>query len=311
MKYCSKCGKQLTDEDIFCSGCGNKTEENKNVFSENKREKFLKATRKCPACGEILKLYDVRCPSCNSELSGIKHNVHFEDLIHQIDNLESEKKSKKKKDIELINNQIYNCIENYQVSNNKEELFEFILFAREKMNNNVWSESEELDEHYSNLRDVWKNKYKNLYQKAVFLYENDPEFLLIKEKKMEPKKKKILTIGILSGVVLTVVMVLSIIFGSINSYNNKVNDPNMTTVGYYSSELLEKHYTEVVSIFESRGFINIKTNALEDLITGWITKDGEVESVTINGDAEFNKREVFPKDAIVVITYHTFPSDDK
>lgn len=33
--FCSKCGKELRDDDIFCSGCGNKVAETKNV-SETK-----------------------------------------------------------------------------------------------------------------------------------------------------------------------------------------------------------------------------------------------------------------------------------
>ena len=257
MKFCSKCGKKLSNDAVFCSGCGGNVETQHNETQENKREEFIKTVKKCPACGELLKAYEVRCPSCNNEISSFKKNNRVDDLIQKINELENEKKSKKKRETDIINNQIYNLIEGYQVSNNKEELFEFILLAREKKDSYISSDSDYLDEYYSNLRNVWKNKYKQAYQKAVFLYENDPDFILIKEKRMDPKKKKVLTIGILCGIGVTIALILSIIFGSINSYNNKVNDPNMTTVGVYSSDLKEKNYLEVVSIFESRGFTNI------------------------------------------------------
>lgn len=48
-----------------------------------------------------------------------------------------------------------------------------------------------------------------------------------------------------------------------------------------------KDYQKVVDEFESSGFTNIKLEKLDDLVTGWLTKDGEV-----------------------IITYHTFPEKE-
>ena len=66
-------------------------------------------------------------------------------------------------------------------------------------------------------------------------------------------------------------------------------------------------YKDVVSDFEDNGFTNIKTEKLEDLITGWITKDGEVESVSVDGDVDYKANGWYPNDVEVIITYHTFP----
>lgn len=65
------------------------------------------------------------------------------------------------------------------------------------------------------------------------------------------------------------------------------------------------NYQEVEEKFEDMGFTNIKSVPKEDLITGWINKEGETDKITINNDS-FKKDEIFSEDAEVVITYHSF-----
>ena len=71
-----------------------------------------------------------------------------------------------------------------------------------------------------------------------------------------------------------------------------------------------KDYQKVVDEFESSGFTNIKLEKLDDLVTGWLTKDGEVESVSVDGDTGYSADTWYPADAEVVITYHTFPEKE-
>ena len=70
------------------------------------------------------------------------------------------------------------------------------------------------------------------------------------------------------------------------------------------------HYEEIAQDFTDAGFTDISYDIIDDLVLGWFTKDGDVESVTINGDTEFDTKSLYPYDASVVISYHTFPSDD-
>lgn len=42
-----------------------------------------------------------------------------------------------------------------------------------------------------------------------------------------------------------------------------------------------------------------------------MTKDGEVESVSVDGDKDYSPDVWYSNDVEVVITYHTFPSDDE
>lgn len=71
------------------------------------------------------------------------------------------------------------------------------------------------------------------------------------------------------------------------------------------------NYLDVVSAFRDAGFINIRTTAEYDVIIGWITKDGETESITINGENSFETGMGFRPDAEIIITYHTYRSNKK
>lgn len=78
-----------------------------------------------------------------------------------------------------------------------------------------------------------------------------------------------------------------------------------------SKEVKGMNYLDVVSAFRDAGFINIRTTAEYDVIIGWITKDGETESTTINGENRFETGMGFRPDAEIIITYHTYRSNKK
>lgn len=68
-------------------------------------------------------------------------------------------------------------------------------------------------------------------------------------------------------------------------------------------------YKEVIENFKEKGFTNIKTEKIEDLITGWLIKDGEVEEVSVDNDVNYSSDEWVLADTEIVIKYHTFASD--
>ena len=72
-----------------------------------------------------------------------------------------------------------------------------------------------------------------------------------------------------------------------------------------SKEAKGMKYADVVKQFEEKGFQNVKVEPIYDIITGWIKKDGEVESVAINGSKDFTVNTSYNVDAEVVISYHT------
>lgn len=94
---------------------------------------------------------------------------------------------------------------------------------------------------------------------------------------------------------------------ALSACNSEPEDPNLIKVGHSSESLVGDDYESVISDLESAGFTNIKTVVLDDLVTGWITSDGETEEVEVAGEISFAADDKFLKDAEVTVTYHTFP----
>ena len=55
-----------------------------------------------------------------------------------------------------------------------------------------------------------------------------------------------------------------------------------------SSAMKGKNYKDVIEEFEKRGFNNIKTEKIDDLIVGWLKKEGEVKEVSVGGDVDYS-----------------------
>lgn len=76
-----------------------------------------------------------------------------------------------------------------------------------------------------------------------------------------------------------------------------------------SKEAKGANYQDVMGKVEEAGFENITLEVEYDIITGWITDDGKVKSVTVNDDGKFASGKEYRADAEVVITYHTYRSN--
>lgn len=88
--------------------------------------------------------------------------------------------------------------------------------------------------------------------------------------------------------------------GSTDDHSGEAKTPSGSSI------MNGRDYESVVSDFEEHGFTNIKLEKIEDLITGWLTDDGEVERVTVGGDEDYSPDKWVPSDIEVVIYYHTF-----
>ncbi|MBQ8688173.1 MAG: hypothetical protein IJ512_06445 [Ruminococcus sp.] len=139
-----------------------------------------------------------------------------------------------------------------------------------------------------------KDLSARLYMKAM---ENQ-------EKEMERKRRVNKRFLIVLAVVLAVcLLVCGLVYALTRPGDPKADEVQMIS----SAEAYKGAYYEQVKIeLENAGFTNIELVVQEDLITGWITKDGSVERVSINGEDDFHKGDIFPKDASVLITYHSF-----
>jgi Fe2+ transport system protein B len=126
-----------------------------------------------------------------------------------------------------------------------------------------------------------------------------------KQREAERKKKeesdKHSLIGLLMLFLVVFILIASSYFFSPEE-QKRIEIP----INYSSTELAEKNYQDVVVELRKNGFINIKTEPKKDLVFGWLTKDGEVEHIEINGIDEFSRGTKFPEDARIIVTYHTF-----
>ena len=77
-----------------------------------------------------------------------------------------------------------------------------------------------------------------------------------------------------------------------------------------ADDLEGDNYGDVVDVLTEAGFTNVDTEVIPDLITGWLTKDGEVESVIVDGVSDFESGDEFDPGAEVVVAYHTFPEEE-
>ena len=76
------------------------------------------------------------------------------------------------------------------------------------------------------------------------------------------------------------------------------------TVSFSSKDVKGKNYSDVMGSLKNSGFINISVEPQYDIITGWLVPDGEVASVSINGNKKFSSGDFFRPDDKIVITYH-------
>lgn len=84
---------------------------------------------------------------------------------------------------------------------------------------------------------------------------------------------------------------------------------NEIQVSASSEDLKEGSVENAKDVLKNCGFQYVSITNKEDLVFGLFSKEGEIESITINGNKKFSKGDWFPADAVVVITYHGFSDD--
>ena len=77
-------------------------------------------------------------------------------------------------------------------------------------------------------------------------------------------------------------------------------------IPFSASSVKNVDHEKVCARLDALGFTEIYTYPIKDLVTGWITKNGSVDRIVINGINKFKKGSVFKFDAKIIICYHTF-----
>ena len=159
--------------------------------------------------------------------------------------------------------------------------------------------------------EITKNiNYHQTYTDEAKIREHErKEKIQLKQLEYEEREKKrndrvvFICIGILF-------LVAAICFG-ISRFYEEVGkaDVNELQVPFSSKDLKGENYEQVIIDLENAGFIEITTKENNDLVTGFITKDGSVEKVSINGDSDFEERYIFRKKLQLLL--HTIRSRTK
>ena len=109
--------------------------------------------------------------------------------------------------------------------------------------------------------------------------------------------------------ILYLLLVVGLVFGVAGcGANNTASDS--ARIPFSQTIAHKKDYQEVVSKIEAAGFTNVKVEPIYDLITGFLTKDGSVEEIRVDGTADYSPDKKYPKDIEIIVAYHTFASNE-
>ncbi len=85
----------------------------------------------------------------------------------------------------------------------------------------------------------------------------------------------------------------------------KIVNENEVSITTAMMDCVDYHYNKAVILYKNAGFTNINAIPLHDLTRFNMKKEGMVESITINGEDDFDEDEAYPKNANILITYHS------
>lgn len=105
------------------------------------------------------------------------------------------------------------------------------------------------------------------------------------------------------NLIVIVAIIVTLLIGCGNENDGKIRMP------FGANDYEGANYQEIISRLEEAGFTNIKEEPLDDLITGWLNDEGEVNEVSIDGDTVFSTDSRYLPDTEIIVSYHTFPSD--
>ena len=152
MVFCINCGQELVDGAKFCAVCGKENVMQSHV-DEKRKIVYDGEIHKCPNCGEVLDSFVANCSACGYELRNNKVSYSLSEFSFKIENAQTEE-------------QRVQLIRHFPISNNKEDILEFMLLASTNM-------TEDLPD---SIFLAWKVKFEQCYKKAELMLSDDVDF---------------------------------------------------------------------------------------------------------------------------------------
>lgn len=167
MKFCTKCGNQLSDQANFCDKCGSPVSNaqtpppipgaNENVGDDAKRkEVFVGVKRKCPVCGVEVPAFALTCPD-GHELAGVKVSNIAKEFQEGLVKYEG----KEERDF----------VASFPIPNEREELGNFMLMVASILKQDMQNGADQMRvSSFTSKFDEIKSKVYMMFKK------NDPIF---------------------------------------------------------------------------------------------------------------------------------------
>ncbi len=114
------------------------------------------------------------------------------------------------------------------------------------------------------------------------------------------------------GYILIIFALLIGLWGGFDSLNNRKKDKrrsrtqNGVTITNAMAHSKGKNYKTIALMLESAGFSNIRCIPMNDLNFFTSGKNGQIESIVIDGYEDIEEGNIFAFDAPVIITYHSY-----
>ena len=215
MAFCSKCGKELTEDAEFCSGCGTAVGSTEQKKDNQRKVSFDGEVHKCPNCGEILKGFESVCSACGFEIRGTKTAESVQEFVKKLEAVDAEKGGSAwlahqafgEGQLSPIEEKKVNLIKNFPIPNTKEDIREFMILASTNLDPILYESQSKTAK--TALMGAWKVKMNQAYQKAKMSFGESSDFRSVHkiydEKILKPKRKKMTLIGLAIAIPVIVV----------------------------------------------------------------------------------------------------------
>ena len=218
MGYCRNCGTQLVEGAKYCQKCGCQVDST-NIGHTQRKQVFSGKLYKCPNCGEILKSFELNCPTCGYELRGTKASSAVKEFALKLEAIESRREYEKprflfslaadQQRVSKTDEQKISLIKSFSIPNSKEDMLEFMILATSSINMRTYdSFNTDISKSDKEVNAAWFSKVQQVYEKAKRSYSADRVFTEIQilydecnKGIKEHKKKGILKWGLLFGAI--------------------------------------------------------------------------------------------------------------
>lgn len=264
---------------------------------------------KCKNCGEIFDGYKFYCPTCGCTMEEEIGPSAVEELAKKLSKIDEEKsawllESKKREDEPedmsyMFEEKKINLIQAFPIPNTIEGIFEFMILASSNFDANMYAKNI----NTKDISDAWLVKIEQAYRKADVMFGEHPRFVKIKEmydkvikekdaavnERKAQRKKWVFFAFVVSGIAAVAIAIwVCVLFSPV-------------AIGKSDEAFLGQYVGSVISYLEEKGFDNFNVSGTVSAPEGYDA--GDVISIKINGDDDFDSTDKFKKKSYIEIVY--------